>query len=87
MDLGLKDKCCVVTGCLGGLGQAIGRSLLTEGARLIAMDRLAEDEGRAKAETLLGAGVGYRVFDALRPATAESAFHGSRRMCWWPRAG
>lgn len=75
MDLELKDKACVLTGCYGGLGQAIGKTLLAEGARLIAMDRMPEEEGRAHAEAVFGPGVIYRYFDARIPATVETAFH------------
>lgn len=76
MDLGLQNKHCVLTGCFGGLSQAIARTLLAEGARLTCIDQYGEAEGQEKALALFGPGVAYRSFDATRPDMAEAAFRG-----------
>jgi 3-oxoacyl-[acyl-carrier protein] reductase len=39
MDLGLKDRVCVVTGASVGIGRAVARLLLAEGARVVAVAR------------------------------------------------
>jgi NAD(P)-dependent dehydrogenase (short-subunit alcohol dehydrogenase family) len=39
MDLGLRDRVCVVTGSTGGIGLATARALLAEGARVITSGR------------------------------------------------
>lgn len=76
MDLGLQGKRCVLTGCFGGLSQAIARALLAEGVRLTGVDRYGEAEGQEKATAMFGTGVAYRQFDATRPEGAEAAFCG-----------
>jgi NAD(P)-dependent dehydrogenase (short-subunit alcohol dehydrogenase family) len=74
MNLNLRDKQCVLTGCFGGLGQAIGRALVAEGARLIATGRQNDTEGQAKALDVFGPGVVYRRLEATEPASVESLF-------------
>ena len=53
MDLGLKDRVCVVTGASTGIGRAVARLLLAEGARVVAVARretlLAEIRGATAA--------------------------------------
>ncbi len=39
MDLGLRDRCCVVTGSTGGIGRATARLLAAEGARVVTCGR------------------------------------------------
>lgn len=39
MDLGLRDKVCVVTGSTGGIGRATARLLAAEGARVVTCGR------------------------------------------------
>ena len=39
MDLGLRDRCCVVTGSTGGIGLATVRLLAEEGARVVTCGR------------------------------------------------
>jgi 3-oxoacyl-[acyl-carrier protein] reductase len=39
MDLGLRDRVCVVTGSTGGIGLATARLLATEGARVVTCGR------------------------------------------------
>ena len=43
MDLGLKDKLIVVTGGGAGIGAAISRSCLAEGARVVVLGRRSEN--------------------------------------------
>ncbi len=49
MDLGLKDKVCVVTGASQGIGRASARRLCAEGARVLLVAR-SEEELRAAAD-------------------------------------
>ena len=39
MDLGLQDRCCVITGSTGGIGLATARVLAGEGARVVTCGR------------------------------------------------
>ena len=39
MDLGLRDRVCVVTGSTGGIGRAVARMLAEEGARVVTSGR------------------------------------------------
>ena len=49
MDLGLKEKVVLVTGGSKGIGQAVVRSFLAEGAHVANVNR-SQDEGRAMQE-------------------------------------
>ncbi len=51
MDLGIRDRTCVVTGGSRGIGLATARALAAEGARVLIVGRDAEALGRAAAET------------------------------------
>jgi 2-hydroxycyclohexanecarboxyl-CoA dehydrogenase len=61
MDLGLRDKVAVVTGAGSGIGQAIARSLASEGARVAAAD-LQGDTAMATATAVTGQGGTARGF-------------------------
>lgn len=76
MNLKLRDKLCILTGCFGGLGQAIGHALLAEGAKLLVTGRQSEPEGQAMALEVFGPGVIYRRLDATDPASVEAALAG-----------
>ena len=39
MDLGLRDRCCVITGSTGGIGRATAQLLAEEGARVVTCGR------------------------------------------------
>src|SRR4029077_2761180 len=56
MDLGLRDRVCVVTGSTGGIGLATARILAAEGARVVVTGRDSERVGRARQ----GGGAGPR---------------------------
>jgi NAD(P)-dependent dehydrogenase (short-subunit alcohol dehydrogenase family) len=51
VDLGLRDRVCVVTGSTAGIGRETARMLAGEGARVIVCGRDRERAERAKAET------------------------------------
>jgi 3-oxoacyl-[acyl-carrier protein] reductase len=42
MDLGLRDRACIVTGASGGIGRAVSASLAGEGASVLLVGRRAE---------------------------------------------
>jgi 3-oxoacyl-[acyl-carrier protein] reductase len=69
MDLGLRDRVCVVTGSTGGIGLATARLLAAEGARVVVTGRDAERVESARFET--GAVLGL-VADFSRPDAPES---------------
>jgi 3-oxoacyl-[acyl-carrier protein] reductase len=60
MELGLSDKVCVVTGSTGGIGLAVARQLLEEGARVVTSGRRDE-----------GIGDLHVVADLTEPGAAE----------------
>jgi 3-oxoacyl-[acyl-carrier protein] reductase len=64
MDLGLRDRVCVVTGSTGGIGRETVRLLAEEGAQVVVAGRRAERVEQAKEE--LGAAMGV-VADLAEP--------------------
>src|SRR5213080_4077395 len=69
MDLGLRDRVCVVTGSTGGIGLATARLLAAEGARVAVAGR---DSARVEsARQTAGAAVAV-VADLSKPGAAES---------------
>ena len=50
MDLGLRDRACIVTGASKGLGLAIARGLVAEGARVLIVARHEAELERAAGE-------------------------------------
>jgi 3-oxoacyl-[acyl-carrier protein] reductase len=65
MDLGLRERVCVVTGSTTGIGREAARLLREDGARVVVTGRDAERVERARSET--GAEVGI-VSDLAEPA-------------------
>ena len=68
MDLGLRDRVCVVTGSTGGIGLETAKLLAAEGARLVVCGRDSEHVARARDEA--GAALGV-VCDLAEPAAPE----------------
>jgi NAD(P)-dependent dehydrogenase (short-subunit alcohol dehydrogenase family) len=67
MDLGLRDRACLVTGSTAGIGLETARLLVAEGAHVIVTGRDPERVERARDETGAAAGV------AADLASAEGA--------------
>jgi NAD(P)-dependent dehydrogenase (short-subunit alcohol dehydrogenase family) len=68
LDLGLRDRVCIVTGSTGGIGLATSKLLGDEGARVVVCGRDSERVERARAES--GAVLGV-VCDLAEPAAPE----------------
>jgi NAD(P)-dependent dehydrogenase (short-subunit alcohol dehydrogenase family) len=69
MDLGLRERVCVVTGSTGGIGRETARLLCEEGARVVVTGRDGERVEQARSE--LGAELG--VVSDLAEAEAPQA--------------
>ncbi|MGZ8795575.1 MAG: SDR family NAD(P)-dependent oxidoreductase [Gaiellaceae bacterium] len=69
MDLGLRDRVCVVTGSTGGIGLATARLLGEEGARVVVVGRDAEKVDAARIETRGALGV---VCELAQPGAPEA---------------
>jgi 3-oxoacyl-[acyl-carrier protein] reductase len=65
MDLGLRERVCVVTGSTGGIGRETARLLGEDGARVVVTGRSSERVERTKEE--VGASLGV-VCDLAEPA-------------------
>jgi 3-oxoacyl-[acyl-carrier protein] reductase len=69
MDLGLRDKICIVTGSTGGIGLETARLLAAEGARVVVCGRDSDRVEEARRETKAALGV---VCDLGEPAAPEA---------------
>jgi len=69
MDLGLRDKACIVTGATRGIGLATVRMLVGEGARVLLVARDAGAGERVAAE--LGESCAFLAADVTDPAAGE----------------
>jgi 3-oxoacyl-[acyl-carrier protein] reductase len=68
MDLGLRDRMCLVTGASRGIGLATARGLAAEGARVLLTARGEDDLGAAAAEI---EGADHLALDVTAPDAAE----------------
>ncbi len=69
MDLGLRDKICIVTGSTGGIGLETARLLAAEGARVVVCGRDSDRVEDARRATKAALGV---VCDLAEPAAPEA---------------
>jgi 3-oxoacyl-[acyl-carrier protein] reductase len=69
MDLGLKDRICLVTGSTAGIGLETARLLVAEGARVVINGRDADRAEQARAEV----GAAFAVAADLSQARAAAA--------------
>ena len=67
MDLGLRDRACVVTGASSGIGLALSRLLHAEGARVLMVARDEEKLARAAEQ----AGEEWLALDVTEPDAAD----------------
>jgi 3-oxoacyl-[acyl-carrier protein] reductase len=68
MDLGLRERVCVVTGSTGGIGLATARLLSEEGARVVVVGRSSERVEQARAEVGAALGVACDLAEPETPA-------------------
>ncbi|MGH3083695.1 MAG: SDR family NAD(P)-dependent oxidoreductase [Gaiellaceae bacterium] len=68
MDLGLRERVCVVTGSTGGIGRETARLLAEEGARVVIAGRSAERVERTREEVGAALGVVCDLADSAAPA-------------------
>jgi 3-oxoacyl-[acyl-carrier protein] reductase len=69
VDLGLRDRVCLVTGSTGGIGLATARLLAAEGARVVVCGRDSERVERARRQVRARLGV---VCDLAEPGAPEA---------------
>jgi NAD(P)-dependent dehydrogenase (short-subunit alcohol dehydrogenase family) len=69
MDMGLRERVCVVTGSTGGIGLETARLMSEEGARVVVTGRDAARVERARAEVGAALGVVGDLADAHAPAS------------------
>jgi 3-oxoacyl-[acyl-carrier protein] reductase len=67
MDLGLRDRACVVTGASKGIGLAVSRLLAAEGARVMMVAR-GEEELAARADEI---GADWLAVDVTEPDAGD----------------
>jgi 3-oxoacyl-[acyl-carrier protein] reductase len=68
MDLGLRERVCVVTGSTGGIGLETARLLAAEGARVVVTGRTRERVDEAKSVAGAALGVACDLADPEAPA-------------------
>jgi 3-oxoacyl-[acyl-carrier protein] reductase len=68
MDLGLRERVCVVTGSTAGIGLETARLLVDEGARVVVTGRTRDRVDAVKAEVGAALGAAYDLADAEAPA-------------------
>ena len=67
MDLGLRDRVCVVTGSTGGIGLAAARMLAAEGAKIVVCGRDPQRVERARAEAGAALGIVCNLAEPVAP--------------------
>lgn len=72
MDLGVRDRACIISGGSRGIGLEVGRQLRAEGANLLLLGR-GEDALRAAADALGGEAVAWLAIDVTCPTAGERA--------------
>jgi 3-oxoacyl-[acyl-carrier protein] reductase len=80
MDLGLRDRVCVVTGSTGGIGRETARLLVEEGARVVVTGRDSARVEQARKELRAELGIAVDLAEPAAPAeliVAASAQVGS----------
>jgi 3-oxoacyl-[acyl-carrier protein] reductase len=73
LDLGLKDRVCIVTGSTAGIGRETARLLVEEGARVVVCGRNAETVEETRAGLGAALGVPGDLADANAPARLVAA--------------
>lgn len=68
MDLGLRERVCVVTGSTGGIGREAARLLAEDGARVVITGQSSERVERTRAEVGAALGVVCDLSRATAPA-------------------
>ena len=64
MDLGLRDRVCLVTGSTSGIGLETAKLLAAEGARVVVTGRDAERAEQARAESGAALGLAADLSDS-----------------------
>jgi 3-oxoacyl-[acyl-carrier protein] reductase len=75
MDLGLRDRTCLVTGSTAGIGLETAKLLVAEGAKVVVTGRTSEraDEARAATGAALGVAADLSQPDAAEKLVAQAA--------------
>lgn len=73
MDLGLRDRVCVVTGSTGGIGRETARLLSDEGARVVVTGRDSARVEQAREELGAALGVACDLADPAAPGELIAA--------------
>ncbi|MDT0573907.1 SDR family oxidoreductase [Streptomyces sp. DSM 3412] len=76
MDLGLKDRVYIVTGATRGLGNAVARELVADGAKVVVTGR--EEESAGAAAAALGVNAVGVAADNADPEAAERLIAAAR---------
>jgi 3-oxoacyl-[acyl-carrier protein] reductase len=73
MDLGLRDRACIITGGSGDIGLAVAGRLRDEGARVLLIGRSEDRLRAAAAELNAGEQVQWLTLDVTAPDAGERA--------------
>jgi 3-oxoacyl-[acyl-carrier protein] reductase len=74
MDLGLRDRACIVTGASGGIGRATAVTLAREGAAALLVGRRSETLAEVEADCRAAGGEGAALeLDVTAPDAGERA--------------